>query len=121
MATSRRSMFGLVVLVLAVSAVSQWWAGRHERQLGEKVALLAQPGDIRMLASETCSICMAARAWFTMHKVPFSECTIERDAACRADFEASGSPGTPVLVVRGRRLVGFSPDRLHDSLQSPRG
>jgi glutaredoxin len=114
-------MFGLVVLVLAVSAASQWWAGRHERHLGEQVALLAQPGDIRMLASETCSICMAARSWFTMHKVPFSECTIERDAACRADFEASGSPGTPVLVVRGRRLVGFSPDRLHETLQGGRG
>jgi glutaredoxin len=121
MTTSRRSMFGLVLLVLAVSAASQWWAGRHEQRLGAQVASLAQPGDIRMLASETCSICSAARAWFTMHKVPFSECNIERDAACRADFEASGSPGTPVLLVRGRRLVGFSPDRLRDTLQPERG
>lgn len=112
-------MLGLACWVLAFSAASQWWAGRHARQLGAHVAALAQPGDIRMLASETCGICTAARVWFTRQKVAFSECTIERDAACRAALQATGSSGTPVLLVRGRVLLGFDPERLQNALQAP--
>lgn len=111
-----RSLLGLVALVLAVSAASQWWAGHHERQLGAEVAARAQPGDIRMLASETCAACRHARWWFNEHRVAFRECTIERDAACRAEFEASRAPGTPLIVVRGKGLVGFSPEHLLQAL-----
>ncbi|HSM22319.1 MAG TPA: glutaredoxin domain-containing protein [Rubrivivax sp.] len=120
MKTSKRSLIGLVALVLAVSAASQWWSGRHEQRLGEQVAALAQPGDIRMLSSETCAFCTVARGWFTEHRVPFSECMIERDAQCRADFDATRSPGTPVILVRGVPQVGFSPERVRVALQ-PRG
>jgi glutaredoxin len=111
-----RSLLALVGLVLLVSATSQWWAGRAERSVGAQVAALAQPGDIRMLSSETCAICRTARAWFTEHKVAFSECIIERDAACRTAFESSRSPGTPLIVVRGQGLVGFSPEGVQRAL-----
>jgi len=116
---SKRSLVGLAALVLAVSVASQWWAGRHEERLGEAVAALAQAGDIRMLSSETCAICTVARAWFTEHRVPFSECMIERDAQCQADFEATLSPGTPVILVRGLPQVGFNPERVHAALKAP--
>jgi glutaredoxin len=111
-----RPLLGLVVLVLVVSAASQWWAGHRERQTGRQVAALAQPGDIRMLSSESCGICVVARQWFTDNQVAFDECLIERDAACRAAFEAQGAPGTPVLIVRGRAQLGFNPQRLHQRL-----
>jgi hypothetical protein len=116
-ATSR-SLFALVLLVLAVSLASQWWAGRQEQQVGRQVAALAQPGDIRMLSSETCAICAVARSWFTEHRVPYSECLIERDAQCRADFDATRAPGTPVLIVRGVPQLGFNPERVRLALQA---
>jgi hypothetical protein len=115
---SRRSLFGLAALVLAVTVASQWWTGRHEQRLGEQVAGLAQPGDIRMLSSETCAICTLARGWFTEHRVPFSECLIERDAQCRADFDATSAPGTPVILVRGVPQLGFNPERVRLALQA---
>jgi hypothetical protein len=52
--------------------------------------------------------------------VAYTECSIERDAACKADFEASRSPGTPVLLVRRQVMVGFNPERLLAGLR-PRG
>ena len=113
---SRPSLIGLAVLVLAITAASQWWAGRAARQLGAQVAALAQPGDIRMLSSESCAICHVARQWFVANQVAFSECLVERDAACRAEFEATRSPGTPVLLVRGQPQVGFSGQRLLQGL-----
>ena len=56
------------------------------------------------------------RHWFAKHQVAYSECLIERDAACRAAFDALGARGTPVLVVRGQPQLGFSPQRLRSAL-----
>lgn len=117
MKPSAPSLLGLVVLVVTIGFAGQWWAARDRAQLGTQVAALARPGDIRMLASETCSICAAARVWFTENRIPFSECLIERDPACRADFLASGAPGTPVLQVRGQNFVGFAPGALLRALE----
>ena len=114
---SRRTLIGVAVLVLAISAASQWWAGREARQLGAQVAALAQPGDIRMLSSESCAICHVARQWFIENRVAFSECLIEDDAACKAEFEATRSPGTPVILVRGQPQLGFNSQRLLQALR----
>lgn len=117
MSVSRGSLFGLALLVLGVSAASQWWAGSHDRRLGREVAALAQPGDIHMLSSDNCAICTVARRWLQEHTVAFSECSIERDPVCRATFEAIGAAGTPVMVVRGRPQLGFLPANLKGALQ----
>ncbi len=118
-----RSLLSLAALVLVVGGLSSWWTARSEAELGAQAAALAKPGDIRMLSSETCSICAAARAWFVANRIAYSECTIERDAACRAAYEAHGSPGTPLMLVRGQADAGFSPTRMRDRLRdlsSPR-
>lgn len=112
-----RALLGLVLLVLAVSLAQQWWAARHEQRLGAQVAALAASGDIRVISSENCAICEVARQWLRENKVAFSECLIEKDAACRADHEAMRATGTPVLVVRGQPMQGWSPERLRAALQ----
>jgi glutaredoxin len=112
-------------LLLAVAVA---WGGAqalqawHAQSLGRTVSQAAAPGDIVMLSSETCVFCGEARRWFQAHGVAFSECDIERDAACAAAYRALQAPGTPVLVVRGRRIVGFDPARIASALgASPPG
>jgi glutaredoxin len=105
------------VVIAVALLLSQWWAGHRQAEVGRQVAQWAAPGDLQMLSSTTCPICTQARQWFRQHGVAFDECFIETDAACRARFEATRSPGTPVIVVRGIPQVGFSPQRLADSLQ----
>ena len=81
------------------------WAGVQllntgsEDRLGRELAAAARPGDIVMLSSQTCPYCTQARLWLTRHRVSFSECFIERDAACAARYEALQSPGTPTLIL----------------------
>jgi len=103
-----QSLFGLAAFVLismwTVHGLQAW----SRDQIGAKVASLASPGDIHMVSSVTCIYCDRARAWFSEYRVPFTECFIERDEACNAQFRALMAPGTPVLVVRDRRLVGFN-------------
>ena len=118
MKASPRSLFALVLLVLAVSLASQWWAGRQEQSMGRQVAALAQPGDIRMLSSETCVFCTAARRWMTEHRVRFEECFIERDAQCKALYDTTLARGTPTLIVRGQVQLGFNASNILAALQA---
>jgi glutaredoxin len=116
MATNRKPLIALVAVVALAAAASQWWASRERLELGRQMAALAQPGDIRMLSSTTCGICTSARVWFKTHEVRFDECFIEKDADCRVLFEATRSPGTPVILVKGKPLVGFDPERIRRAL-----
>jgi hypothetical protein len=111
-----RSGLSLLALVVVVGGLSEAWRSYSAERVGREVAALARPGDIRMIASDTCAYCAQARAWFGGHGVPFSECSIERDEACAARFGALMAPGTPVLLVRGQAQVGFSPQRIAQAL-----
>ena len=111
-----RSVLVLAALVLAAFAAMQGLQAWSKARLGPQVAAAAKPGDIFMIASVTCIYCAAARAWFDANRVPFTECLIERDARCAAHYSALMAPGTPVLVVRGRRLLGFNAQAVADAL-----
>ena len=111
-----RSTLSLLALVLLVWGASEAWRSWFADRLGRDVAALAQPGDIEMISSDTCVFCAQARTWFNANEVPFTECSIERDEACAARFRALMSPGTPVLLVRGKPQVGFSPQRVVQAL-----
>jgi glutaredoxin len=103
-----------VVVVWAGMQLLQTWSSER---VGREIAAAAQPGDIVMLSSEVCPYCVQARAWFERHGVAFSECFIERDAACAARYQAARSPGTPTLLVRGERQVGFDAERVARALR----
>ena len=118
MNSSKLRRFGsLALVILAVWGGTQALQAWSRNRLGADAAEHAKPGDIQMLSSLTCPYCAAARAWFTEYRVPFDECFIERDAACQAKFNALLSPGTPMLLVRGQRQVGFDAQRVVKALQ----
>lgn len=108
----RRSWLRPLLIALAVWVLLQSWQSYSTRQSGVSLAALAKPGDIVMLSSETCAYCKTASRFMTEHQIPFSECFIETDAACAESYRAQQAPGTPTLLVRGQRLVGFDPQRI---------
>lgn len=121
MKPSHRSLAVLLALVLAASTATQWWGNSSERRQGERLAAMAQPGDIRMVSSVTCPFCAAARRWMTEHQVRFDECFIERDPQCQAVYDATQARGTPTLIVRGRVQLGFDAAKVLAVLEAPRG
>jgi glutaredoxin len=110
----------LLVVVLLAALASWGWRSHVERQDATALKDLAQAGDIRMISSETCGWCTAARRWMTAEQIPFDECFIEREARCRADYEALGAQGTPTLLVRGQRIIGFDRAAIADALRLSR-
>jgi glutaredoxin len=117
-ASRRRGWLVPLLLAVVVFVGLQWWTGRSQRAIGDELAAAARPGDIVMLSSEQCVYCTSARRWFEKHRVSFSECFIERDAACANAYQAQGAPGTPTLLVRGERQVGFNAERVALALAS---
>ena len=115
-ASRRRGWLVPLLLVAVVFFAFKWWSGRTQRAIGDELAAVARPGDIVMLSSEQCVYCTIARRWFEKHRVSFSECFIERDTACADAYQAQGAPGTPTLLVRGERQVGFSAERVAGAL-----
>lgn len=113
---SRRELIGFAAVLAATALAWEGWQAWYERSQAQALAEVARPGDIRMISSVTCVFCTRARAWMTRHQVPFQECFIERDAQCRADYEALLAPGTPLLLVRGQRQLGFKPERVAEAL-----
>ena len=116
MGESRRSLLILIGIILSLSAGVQLWGWRQEQNLGQQLASLTKPGDIMMLASDTCEYCVMARAYMRQHAVPYTECSIERDAQCAARYQGLKSPGTPVMLVRGEAQVGFMPSKMLERL-----
>jgi len=107
-----------LLVVIALTAAASWaWRGHVAARDGERLALHVQPGDIRMISSETCGWCTAARRWMQREGIAFDECFIEHDAPCLADYQALGGMGTPTLVVRGRTVLGFDRARILDILE----
>jgi glutaredoxin len=114
-----RSFWSLALVVLVVGGANQAHTLWRQGQLGEQVAALAQPGQVRMLSSTTCAYCVKARQWMQKHQVAFSECFIDTDAQCAATFEAVQGRGTPVLLVGGHVQTGFTPTLVLEALQRP--
>ncbi|MGQ3055518.1 MAG: glutaredoxin family protein [Roseateles sp.] len=104
-----------LLVVVGVTLLASWaWRSHVADGDAELLSQRVKPGDIRMISSETCGWCTAARRWMTAEGVPFSECFIERDAQCLAGYQALGGAGTPTLVVRGQRVLGFDRARIID-------
>ena len=105
---TRRSMLELTLVMAVVWAAMQWWTGQRDDDHAATIVAQAKPGDIVMLSSVTCVYCEVARRWMTERQVPFTECFVEKDPACAARYQATGAGGTPTLLVRGQRQLGFS-------------
>jgi glutaredoxin len=114
---SRREVMVLVALVLLATVGWEAWQGWRRGAQGDDLARVARPGDIRLLSSQSCVYCDRARAFLTQHQVPFSECFIEQDASCAAEFKARQAAGTPLVLVRGQAQLGFSASQVMDALQ----
>lgn len=113
-----RDWLGLGAVVITVMLAATWWQDRQAAVIGPAVATLARPGDIHMISSVTCVYCTRAREWLTQHRVPHTECFIERQEACLQQYRALMTPGTPLILVRGRVQRGFSPPALREALEA---
>lgn len=68
--------------------------------------------EIVMYSTETCGYCVRARAWFTEQNLSWDERDIEKSETARAEWQALGGVGTPLIMVNDKRFSGFSANEL---------
>ncbi|MDE2401779.1 MAG: glutaredoxin family protein [Burkholderiales bacterium] len=116
---TRRQWWALAGLIAAVMGASEGWQWWQQERNAAAVQQYAQAGDIVMYTTSTCPYCARARRWLDAHQVPWHECNVELDSACLKVFEAQGSPGVPLMSVKGRWNLGFDAAWLGQALQAP--
>lgn len=131
-ASNRALLVGVALALIALALGAQWWHTRSYARFGEAMAQMAKPGDIHLLAARDCEGCEVARAWLRQYRVAFSECSIEDDARCAAEYRANvqaaasaeGQPSQklsatwlPLVRVRGEVQHGFMPQRIYNRLR----
>ena len=107
----------LALLVVAAGSAAAVWRSGAPFELGREIAAKAKPGDIYMYGATTCGYCKKAERWFDWHHVAFQSCEIDRDAQCRAEFNARRGYGTPLFVIRGQQQRGYDPQAIAQALR----
>ena len=108
-ASSWLSLLITLGVVWGLFQALQWWQAQRQSQALAQV-LQQHPvkaGDVLMYTTSSCPYCAQARDWLGRNHVPFTECNIELQAHCQAEFERQGSPGVPLMQVRGLWNLGF--------------
>ena len=72
--------------------------------------------EVVMFTTQTCGYCAKARTWFTEQNVAWDERDIETSESARAEWVAMGGVGTPLILINGARISGFSVDALSAEL-----
>lgn len=68
----------------------------------------ASSPEIIVYTTQTCGYCVKARNYFKARNLAWDERDIERSEAARKEWAALGGKGTPVIVIEGKALMGFS-------------
>lgn len=114
-----RQWLAPALIVMGVYFGMQWWQGRQGDETGKQLAALARPGDIVMYSTDTCVYCHRAMDQLEAWGVTYTECDIDRDLPCAQAYQSAGSPGTPLMNVRGQWQLGFSAPGVLQALQQP--
>lgn len=67
--------------------------------------------EVVMYGATWCGICKSARRFFKKNGIAYVEYDVERDRKGVADFKALKGRGVPIILVKGKRMNGFSEAR----------
>lgn len=117
LAQRRHQWWVLAGIMLVFVGGSKGWSWWTQERAASTARELAKPGDITMYSTESCIYCAKAADWLDSHQVPWQECDVELNDVCRQTYESQGSPGTPLMHVKGQWRLGFDAQWLSQALQ----
>jgi len=112
-----RSWVALGLLLAAVSVAQRAWQAWGTERAAATLARELAADELLLVSSQSCPHCLIARRWLQERGIAHRECVIEAEVACLQLYRALMAPGTPLVLVRGRVLIGFSPQAVAQALQ----
>ena len=68
----------------------------------------ASSGGVVMYSTRTCPACRAAKNYFARKRIPYVEKDVQTSPQAAAEFRQLKGRGVPLLLIKGRRIEGFS-------------
>lgn len=93
----------LLSMVLVVSACldsSNKAPAKYTEKYGDGVVLYA---------TSWCGYCEKMREFFAEHKIEYREYDVEASNEAMAEFKELGGKGVPLVLVKGRVVIGYAP------------
>ncbi len=75
-----------------------------------------KPGDVVMYSTRRCPACVKAKQYFASRGVSYTEIDVESDPKGREEFDKRGGHAVPMIVVKGKQMVGFNQGELEKLL-----
>jgi len=76
----------------------------------------SQPKVI-VFSTPTCSFCNAAKRYFRVKKIKFTDVDVSRDQRAARDMQRrTGQTGVPVILINNRPIVGFDKPKINRML-----
>lgn len=72
--------------------------------------------NVVVYGTETCPFCAQARAYLRERNIPFADIDVAKSAKGKQDFSELKGDKVPLILVGGRRLVGFNKAALEAAL-----
>jgi glutaredoxin 3 len=73
---------------------------------------------VTIYSTPTCHFCHAAKEFFTVNNVPFTDINVATDLDSRKHMiELSGQMGVPVITIDDNVVIGFDQKQLVELLQ----
>lgn len=72
---------------------------------------LQASNGVVMYSTTWCGVCKRARRFLRQRNIPFQEYDVENSSKGKRDYARLKGNGVPILLVRGKRMNGFSVDR----------
>ncbi len=76
----------------------------------------ANPPEIIMYGTQTCSYCYITKSFFNKHNLPFVEYDIERSKKHMEMFRLLGGRGTPLVIINKQIIHGFNEELMRKAL-----
>lgn len=64
--------------------------------------------NVVMYGTSWCGYCKKARIYFKSNNIDFTDLDVETNATAKAQFNALGGGGVPVILVGNMRINGFN-------------
>lgn len=98
-----------IVLLLSALALYQYW----DKLPGWFAPAEAnRNGEVVLYATDWCGYCAKTRVLLAEEGIAYREVDIEKNASGRAQYQALGGRGVPVLDVRGTIIHGYNPQAM---------
>ena len=106
----KKALFLLAIILVTFFKQDIYWALRPLPDFSNP------ENKVVLYSAKWCGYCDRARSLLTRAKVSFHEYDIESSEKHYRAFEALGGRGVPLLLVNGKIISGWAPEKIIENL-----